>query len=331
LRRSTPGESVRADDAAVKRRNLLLSAVALAAGAQAFPARPVRIIVAYPPGGVSDEIARALADKLAAQLGVPVLVEHRAGAGGAVAMDMLARAAPDGHTLCFSAISPLTLLPHLGPVGYYAAHDIAPVISVMFTPVLVVGTPALSARSFEEMIAIAREHPGTLRWATSGTGTTGHLVLERVRRASGADLAHIPYKGGGQQLNDALGGQFEVLSTNVGPLQLQHVRSGKFTPLAVGAPARLSMLPQVPTLAELGYAQANLVSLFGVFAPARTPQAILRQLNSELDRSLRHADIRQRLLAANNVPTGGSIAEFARHIARESEANRRMLEEEAKR
>lgn len=307
----------------LKRRALLLSALPLAAAGQAWPTRPIRIIVAYPPGGVSDDITRALADQLAAPLGVPVLVENRPGAGGGMAMDLLARSAPDGHTLCFSAISPLTLLPHLGPLKYDPARDIAPVVSVMFTPVLVVGTRALEARSFTDMLATARARPGRVRWATSGTGTTGHMVLEQVRRASGADITHIPYKGGGQPLNDALSGQFELLSTNVGAQQLQHVRSGRFKPLAVGAPSRLPVLPQVPTLAELGFAQANLVSLFGIFAPAGTPPAVLQRLNAEFNNALGRPEIRQRLLAVNNVPTGGSAADFAQHIAREAQMNRR--------
>ena len=284
---------------------------------------PIRIIVAYPPGGVSDDITRALAAVLGARLGVTVLVENRAGAGGSLALDFLARSAPDGHTLCFSAISPLSLLPHLGPVPYDPARDIVPVASVMATPVLVVGTPALAAQSFGAMLAAAR--PRSIRWATSGIGTTGHLVLEQVRSASGADIVHIPYKGGGTQLNDALAGQFEVLSTNVGALQLQHIRDGRFKPLAVGAPARLPVLAEVPTLAELGFAQANRVSLFGIFAPAGTPPPVLRRLNAEFDRALRDPDIRRRLLAVNNLPTGGSADAFAQQIEQESEMNRRLV------
>nr|WP_316639159.1 tripartite tricarboxylate transporter substrate binding protein [uncultured Roseateles sp.] len=305
--------------------SLLLCLVAGTALAQPWPGRPIHLVVAYPPGGVSDEISRALADKLAAQLGTPVLVEHRAGAGGALAMEMLAKAPSDGYTLVFSAISPLVLTPHLGRVGYEPLKDIAPVVGVMFTPVLLVGTPALKASNFAEMLEAARS-PGGVRWATSGLATTGHRVLEQVKLISGANITHIPYKGGGQQLNDALGGQFELLSSNVGAQQLQHIRSGRFKPLAVGAPNRLDVLPDVPTLAELGYAPANLVSLFGIFAPGKTPEPVLARLNTELNRALQLPDIRQRLLAVNNLPAGGSAADFARHIAREWELNRRLVE-----
>jgi tripartite-type tricarboxylate transporter receptor subunit TctC len=300
------------------RRRLLLQAAACAALPQparagSWPARPLRIVVGYPPGGVSDAITRALAERLAAQLGVPVLVENKAGAAGAVAMAAVAKAAPDGHTLCFSAISPLTLSER-PPTG------LVPVASVMYTPVLLLGTPALAAASFAEMLALAKAQPASVRWATSGLGTTGHLVLEQVQLASGAQFTHVPYKGGGQQLADALGGQFEVLSSNVGAMQLEQVRAGRFKPLAVGAPQRVAVLPEVPTLAELGFAQANRVSLFGFFAPTATLRERLVRLNAEINAALASPEIRERLLAVNNVPTGGSAEEFARQIQQERQA-----------
>lgn len=283
-------------------------------------------MVAYPPGGVSDEITRAIAERLSPRLGVPVLVEHRPGAGGGTAMEMLARAAPDGHTLVFSAVSPLALLPLLGRLGYDPARDIAPVIAVMATPVLVLGTPALQADGFAAMLAQARAKPGALRWATSGLATTGHLVLEQVKLAAGVDIVHVPYKGGGQQLTDALGGQFELLSSNVGAQQIQHVRSGRLKALAVGAPARVAALPELPTLAELGQPGANLISTFGFFAPGATPAPLLQRLTAEIDAVLATPALRQRLQAVDNLPLGGTAAEFARIVARDTEANKRLVD-----
>jgi tripartite-type tricarboxylate transporter receptor subunit TctC len=317
-----------------RRRELLLCALPLlpapvgaaAAGPAPWPARAVRILVAYPPGGVSDEVARAIADRLGPRLGVPVLVENRPGAAGSLAMELLSRSPPDGHTLCFSAITPLTVLPHLGPVKYDPLADISPVVSIMATPVLVVGTSVLHAGTLGETVAQARRRPGSLRWATSGIGTTGHMVLERVRRASGIQVTHVPYKGGGQQLNDALSGQFELLSTNVAARQLEYVRTGRLKPLAVGASSRLPVLPEIPTLAEAGFPEANLMSLFGLFSPGRTPSAVVERINAEVNEVLRQPDVRQRMLAVDNLPMGGSAASFATHVVRESEANRRSMQ-----
>jgi len=302
----------------VSRRAWLASLLAVLASpvhaASPWPARPIRLVVAYPPGGVSDDVARVLAQQVSARLGVPMVVEHRSGAGGTLAMEVLAKAPADGYTLALSAITPLTLSPHLGRVGYAPLRDIAPVVSVMATPALVVGTPALEGTSLAEALAHARRAPGALRWATSGVGTTGHLMMVRVAAAAGVDIVHVPYKGGGTQLNDALGGHFELLSTNVGALQLRYVHEGRFKPLAVGAPERLPVLPGVPTLDELGFASANRMSVFGVFAPAGVRTEVLDRLNAAFNEALQQPGVRARLLAVSNLPTGGSREAFARAI-----------------
>ena len=278
---------------------------------------PLRIVVAYPPGGVSDAVARALAAELALRLGVPVQVENRPGAGGAIALRSLSRAAADGRMLVLSAVTPLALDPQLrARPAAGLPSTVAPVAGVMLTPSLLVGTAAFRGRSFADLLAAARERPGDLRWATSGVATTGHLILEQVRAASGIVVTHVPYKGGGQQLSDALAGQFELLSTNVGALQLRYVRNGRFKALAVGAPQRVPQLPDVPTLAELGLPQANLASRFGLFAPGGTPPARLRRLNAAVDAALQQSAIRGALLEAGSLPMGGSAEAFADEISR---------------
>lgn len=314
------------------RRQLVLGSLALTAlGATAqsserpWPWRAVRLWVVYPPGGLSDSIARALSEPLSAMLGVPVVVEHRAGAGGSVGMAALARAAPDGHTLAFSAISPLTLQPLIGRVAYDPQHAFAPVAALMRTPVLVVGTPAFEGRDFTALIAQARQHPNAVRWATSGVATVGHLVLAQVRQQSGAAITHVPYQGGGPQLNDALAGQFEVLSTNVAAPQLRHVASGRLRALAVGAPSRLDALPEVPTLAELGFASANRDSLFGIFAPAATPAPVVQRLNEAFNTLLASRRIAQLLRQAHNLPAGGSPGDFGREIEADRALNTALV------
>ncbi|WP_462387375.1 Bug family tripartite tricarboxylate transporter substrate binding protein [Acidovorax sp. Q11] len=304
---------------------LLLSVPTLAL-AQTWPtAKPIRIVVAYPAGGVSDNVARALADKLAVQLGTPVVIENKAGASGSLGVDAVAKAAPDGYTLGFAAVSPLALNPHLGKSPFDPQKDIAPVVSVMYSPVLLLGTSASKAADFKDLLATAQAKPGAVRWATSGQASLGHIMLEQIAGKSQVQITHVPYKGGGQQMNDALGGQYEVLSTNAGPAVLQHIKAGKLKPLAVGAPARLDSLPQVPTLAELGQPAANLSSLFGIYAPAQTPAAVLTRINAEVNKALALPDIRSKLEATDNVPTGGTAAEFARQIAQESENNARII------
>ena len=207
---------------------LLLSTVTLAM-AQAWPtAKPIRIVVAYPAGGVSDTVARALADKLAVQLGTPVVIENKAGASGSLGVDAVAKAAPDGYTLGFAAVSPLALHPHLGKSPFDPQKDIAPVVSVMYSPVLLLGTSASKAADFKDLIATAQAKPRAVRWATSGQASLGHIMLEQIMGKSQVQITHVPYKGGGQQMNDALGGQYEVLSTNAGPAVLQHIKAGKF-------------------------------------------------------------------------------------------------------
>lgn len=302
----------------------VLAALPLASVAQGLPST-IRIVVAYPAGGVSDVVARALADRLAVQLGTNVIVENKAGASGSIGMDMVAKAAPDGATLGFAAVSPLVLNPHLGKSPFDPLQDIAPVASVMVSPVVLAATPACPVADFKALLELARSQPGAVRWATSGQASLGHIMLAQLRAATGVDITHIPYKGGGQQLNDALGGQFEILSTNAGPALLNHIRAGKLRPLAVGSPARMDSLPQVPTLAELGVPGANLSSQFGVFAPAGLPPALLTRYNTEINKALAAPDLRAKLQATDNLPTGGSAAEFARLIAAEHEANGRII------
>jgi tripartite-type tricarboxylate transporter receptor subunit TctC len=312
---------------AISRRASLaaLAALALPARAQSWPARPLRLIVPYPTGGVSDLVARAIADRLAAQMGQPVVVENRAGASATLGMDALAKSAPDGYTLAFSAISPLTLSPAIGKVPYDPERDFTPVVSVMVSPVLVLATPASAARDLRELLARARDWPDTIRWATSGQGSLGHVMLEQLQAAAKVRLVHIPYKGGGQQITDAIGGQFEILSVNTGPGLADNVRSGRLRPLAVGAPRRLDSMPQVPTLAEVGYPQANLSSHFGVFAPANLPLRLLDRLNGEINTALEAPTVRNRLLASENVPTGGTARDFARQVAAEADSTARIV------
>lgn len=298
--------------------------LAATAQAQAVPTT-IRIVVAYPAGGVGDVVARALADKLEPRLGSKIVVENRSGASGTIGMDAVAKAAPDGATLGFSAISPLVLNPHLGRSPFDPLKDIAPVASVMYSPVLVLATDATGMRDFAALLQDAKARPGAVRWATSGQASLGHIVLEQVEASTQVDITHVPYRGGAQQMNDALGARFEILSINAGPAVSPHIRSGKLRPLAVGAPARLASLPTVPTLAELNLPTANLTSVFGVFAPAGTPEILIAKYNVEINKALDSPELRAKLMSTDNVPTGGTTQAFADEIADAYQSNARII------
>jgi tripartite-type tricarboxylate transporter receptor subunit TctC len=219
---------------------------------------------------------------------------------------MLARAPADGRLLVFSALSPLTMQ----PLRYDPLRDVAPVAAVMATATLVAGTSALAADSFAQMVSLARAQPGTLRWATTGVGTTWHRVFEAIASALALQMVHIPYKGGGQSLVDGLGGHFELMSTNVAAAQLRLVAQQRLKALAVGAPQRLPALPAVPTLAELGVPQANRVSRFGLFAPGLAPRAWRDEVNAQVQRALRSPVLQARLRAGHNETAVGGVDQF---------------------
>jgi len=305
----------------------LLLGPALAAD---WPSKPVRIVVPYAPGGTSDAVARLLGERLQAALGQPVVVETKPGASGTTGMDAMAKAAPDGHTLAFAAISPLTLNPHLQPrMPYDALKDVAPVAQVMYSPVYVIATQAFKGKSFADALAQAKAKPGTVSMASSGMGSIGHIMMEQIARKAGVPqlFNHIPYKGGGQVTNDALGGQFELFTANPAPALNAQIGNGKLRVLAVAAPQRLAKLAEVPTLAELGYPEANLSSLFGLFAPARTPREVQLKINAEVNKLLATKEVQERLAGLDNVVSPATVDAFAARVQHEHDANAKVVKE----
>jgi tripartite-type tricarboxylate transporter receptor subunit TctC len=305
---------------------IVLAAASSTALAAAWPEKSVRVVVAYPPGGVSDAVTRAISEKLGERLGVSFVVENKGGAGGTIGMNEVAKAAPDGYTIGFSSVSPLVLSPAIRKTPYDPISDIAPVGSIMVSPVVLLGTKAFKGKSVADLISLSKAAPGSLRWATSGQGSLGHLMLEQMQQAGKIEVTHVPYKGAGQQLTDALGGQFELISTNMSPALTNHVADGTFVPLAIAAPARIDTLPKVPTFSELGYAAANKMSVFGFFAPGRTPEAIVAKLNSELNQVVATPAIQKLLVDSNNIPATSTPQEFASDIKEELASNRQLVE-----
>jgi tripartite-type tricarboxylate transporter receptor subunit TctC len=309
----------------------LLSACALAAvspiaWAQGWPTKPVRIVVPYAPGGTSDAAARLLAERLGPVLGQTVVVENRAGASGTTGIDAMARST-DGHTIAFAAISPLTLNPHLQKVPYDPLKDVVPVAAVMYSPIYFVATSAFTGKTFADAIAQAKARPGALSVATSGMGSVGHLMLEHIGKKAGVKFNHIPYKGSGQVINDAAGGQFELFTTNPSPAVNGLIAQGKLRVLAVAAGQRLPAFPDAPTFTELGHPDANLSSVFGVFVPARTPVEVQKRLNTEVNKVLADKDVQERLSKLDNIVSPASVEQFSAQVQREYEANARVIKD----
>jgi tripartite-type tricarboxylate transporter receptor subunit TctC len=292
----------------------------------AWPSRPVKIIVPYPAGGVNDVVARMLAERLRPLLGQALVVDNRAGAGGTIGMDAVAKA-NDGHTLAFAAISPLTLNPHIMKVQYDPLKDFDAVASVMYSPVYVLATPRFKGKTFNDAIAMAKAEPGKVSIASSGFGTLGHIMIEQIRRKSGADLTHVPYKGGSQLVTDAAGGQFDLFVANPFAAINGLIDEGKLRVLAVTGPRRLPNMPQIATLAELGIPEANLTSLFGFYAPASTPPEVVRRLNADINKVLADKDVQEQLRKLDNVVSPGTPQQFAAVIEKEHASNARIVKE----
>jgi tripartite-type tricarboxylate transporter receptor subunit TctC len=274
----------------------------LAAAAQDYPSRPVRIVVPYSPGGFVDVPARLLAPRLAAALGKPFYVENKPGAGGTIGADAVAKSAPDGHTLLFAG-TPHVINPWLYKgLPYDWLKDFAPVTLVARGPYALVVNPQLGVGSVRELIAAAKAKPGRIDYASSGNGSAQHLVCALFASMAGIELNHIPYKGSGSALQDLLSGQVKVSFAGI-PNVLSQVKAGRLRALAVTTPRRWSELPDVPTLAEAGVPGYEATLWIAILAPAGTPPEIVRRLNAETGGALREPAVQRSLRAAGVLPS----------------------------
>ena len=308
-------------------------AASLAAGTsmastKAWPAaQPIRIIVPFPAGGVNDVVARQLGELLSPVLQQSIIVDNKPGAGGSMGMDQLARSPADGYTLAFSGISTLSLLPHVMKVAYDPMKQFRAVASTMYAPVYVLATKAFAGNSFADVLAAAKKNPKGVTIASSGYGTLGHIMIEQLTRQTGANLVHVPYKGGSQMITDAAGGQFELMVANpFAPINAL-IADGKLRVLAVTGPERAAAFPQVATLGELGYASANLTSLFGFYAPAGTPDDVVQRLNQAINHQLASKEQQDKLRALDNIPLTMTADKFQSVINKEWEANGKVVRE----
>lgn len=298
---------------------ILLALAALAppaAAQQAYPNKPVRIIVPYPPGGTADIVGRTIAEKLGGTWGQPVIVENRAGAGGTVGVDTAARAAPDGYTMVLGVTGPLTIAPSINPqLPYDPLRDLVPVTLVAAVPSVIAVHPSVAARDLRELIALAKSQPGKLTFASAGTGTSVHIAGELLKAMAGVDILHIPYKGGAPALNDVMGGQVSMIIENL-PQLLPHVRAGKIRALAVTTRERSAALPDLPAVAEVlpGY---EATTWFGLLAPAGTPQDIVRKVQADVAKIITLPGVKERLASLGAEVIGSTPEAFAAHLRSE--------------
>jgi tripartite-type tricarboxylate transporter receptor subunit TctC len=276
--------------------------------AQGYPSKPIRFVVPYPPGGPLDIMARAVGQKLTEAWGQPVVVDNRAGAGGNIGADLVAKSPPDGYTLLMGAVATHAINPTLyGKVPYDPIKDFAPVALVAQVPNILVVHPSVPARTVPELIELARARPGYLNFGSGSTGSTGHLAGELFNTMAGVKMVHIPYKGGAPAMADLLAGQVQLMFDNLANA-LPNVRAGKLRALAVTTLARSPAVPELPTIAQSGLPGFDLTTWFGVMVPAGTPPEVVARLNAEIVRALGAKDMRERLekmgaeLPASNTP-----------------------------
>ena len=292
--------------------------VAAVASGQNFPNRPVTLTVGFAPSGGADTAARLIAQKLGQNIGQPVIVENKAGAGGNIAAQHIAAAPPDGYTIHLTSVGPMSVAPHvMKDLSYDPKRDIAPItMGVVFPNVLVVysGVPA---KTLAEFVALAKQKPGKLTYGSSGVGGAGHLAGELFKERAGIDMLHVPYKGGGPAMVDLLGGRLDMyvgVPSTVGP----HVDAGKLRALATTGAKRTSMMPNVPTVAESGYPGFEAINWYAFVAPGRTPKDLLDFWNRELTKVLNDPQVVAALAKEGLDPAPGTRDELAQYIERES-------------
>ena len=295
----------------------LFAAAGPSFGQTAYPNKPIKLVIPFPPGGPLDLAGRAIGQKLQDAWGQPVVVENRPGAGGNIGADAVAKSAPDGYTLVMGALSTHAVNPHLfAKMPYDALKDFAPVTLVATTPNVLVVNTAVPANDVRELVALARASPGKLSFASGSNGSAGHLAGELFKTLAGIDIVHVPYKGGAPALQDLLGGQVQFMFDNLANSTAQ-MKAGKLKAFAVTTAKRSALAPELPTMAEVGVAAFDISTWYGIMAPANTPPDIVRKLNTEIVKILGSDDMREKLKAQGAEPAPTSPEEFAAFIRAE--------------